>query len=206
MNSHRVTLSFMYSSPFIFLVWEQRAVCTWIECTVFPQMLDSHLESACWGRPPSCTCRWPEDRRRLVRTAAPSSSGWEKGVELPRAWRDARVAKLLVFHWNTRHGEGITIKYLSVYTAANGDFCIWCIHYGHFCLHWKSPTVAHLGPGVLFAEQVRIEVGHLEVSLVCKAPHQLPVAHMMELLPLLLSFAALLVPCDSLKARDSPAP
>lgn len=62
----------------------------------------------------------------------------------------------------------------------------------------------HLGPGVLFAEQVSIEVGHLEVSLVCKAPHQFPVAHMMELLPLLLSFAALLIPRDSLKPRQSP--
>lgn len=63
--------------------------------------------------------------------------------------------------------------------------------------------VAHLGPAILFAEQVSIEVRHLEVFLVCKAPHQFPVAHMMELLPLLLSFAALLKPRDSLKTTRS---
>lgn len=62
---------------------------------------------------------------------------------------------------------------------------------------------AHLGPAILFAEQVSIEVGHLEVFLVCKAPHQFPVAHMMELLPLLLSFTALLKPRDSLKTTGS---
>lgn len=57
----------------------------------------------------------------------------------------------------------------------------------------------HLGPGVLLAEQVGIEVGHLPVPLICEAPHQLPVAHVMELLPLLLSLAALLKPLDSLR-------
>lgn len=66
----------------------------------------------------------------------------------------------------------------------------------------QTLTVAHLGPGVFFAEQIGIEVGHLEVFLVCKAPHQFPVAHMMELLPLLLSFTALLKPRDSLKTTE----
>lgn len=59
-------------------------------------------------------------------------------------------------------------------------------------------TMAHLGPGVLLAEQVSVEVGHLPVPLVCEAPHQLPVAHVVELLPLLLSLTALLKALDSL--------
>lgn len=108
--------------------------------------------------------------------------------------------------------ECITNQHPPIYAVASGHLCIWCIDYGHFCSSTatvasrslkreKCSTVAYLGPGVLFAEQVSIEVGHLEVSLVCKAPHQFPVAHMMELLPLLLSFAALLVPRDSLRER-----
>lgn len=52
--------------------------------------------------------------------------------------------------------------------------------------------MSHLGPCILFAEQISVEVGHLPMSLVCETPHQLPVAHVMELLPLLLSFTALL--------------
>lgn len=59
-------------------------------------------------------------------------------------------------------------------------------------------TVTHLGPGVLLAEQVRIEVGHLPVPLVCEAPHQLPVTHVMELLPLLLGLTAFLETLDCL--------
>lgn len=61
--------------------------------------------------------------------------------------------------------------------------------------------MAHLGPGVLLAEQVSVEVGHLPVPLVREAPHQLPVAHVMELLPLLLSLAALLKTSDSLETH-----
>lgn len=64
--------------------------------------------------------------------------------------------------------------------------------------------MAHLGPGVFLAEQVGVEVGHLEVPLVREAPHQLPVAHVMELLPLLLSLAALLEPHDSLEKHRAP--
>lgn len=61
--------------------------------------------------------------------------------------------------------------------------------------------MADLGPGVLLAEQVSVEVGHLPVPLVREAPHQLPVAHVMELLPLLLSLAALLKTSDSLETH-----
>lgn len=59
---------------------------------------------------------------------------------------------------------------------------------------------AHLGPAVLLAEQVSIEVGHLPLALVGEAPHQLPVAHVMELLPVLLGLTALLEPPDGLRA------
>lgn len=59
---------------------------------------------------------------------------------------------------------------------------------------------AHLGPGVLLAEQVGIEVGHLPLALVGEAPHQLPVAHVVELLPVLLGLTALLEPLDGLRA------
>lgn len=59
---------------------------------------------------------------------------------------------------------------------------------------------AHLGPGVLLAEQVGIEVGHLPLALVGEAPHQLPVAHVVELLPVLLGLTALLEPLDGLQA------
>lgn len=62
---------------------------------------------------------------------------------------------------------------------------------------------AHLGPGVLLAEQVGIEVGHLPLALVGEAPHQLPVAHVVELLPVLLGLTALLEPLDGL--RRAPA-
>lgn len=51
---------------------------------------------------------------------------------------------------------------------------------------------AYLGPGVLLAEQVGIEVGRLPLALVGGAPHQLPVAHVVELPPVLLGLAALL--------------
>lgn len=74
------------------------------------------------------------------------------------------------------------------------------------CLTTKVPswtTAAHLGPGVLLAEQVSIEVGHLPVLLVCEAPHQLPVAHVMKLLPLLLSLTALLKIGDSLETHKT---
>ena len=59
--------------------------------------------------------------------------------------------------------------------------------------------MAHLGPGVLLAEQVSVEVGHLPMPLVGEAPHELPVAHVVELLPLLLSITALLKTLDSLE-------
>lgn len=52
--------------------------------------------------------------------------------------------------------------------------------------------LADLGPAALLTEQVGVEVGHLPVSLVGEAPHQLPVAHMVELLPGLLRLAAIL--------------
>lgn len=65
-----------------------------------------------------------------------------------------------------------------------------------------APTrvLAHLGPGVLFAEKVGIEVGHLPLALVGEAPHELPVAHVVELLPVLLSLTALFKPPDGLRA------
>lgn len=67
--------------------------------------------------------------------------------------------------------------------------------------HTQIPHyMAHLGPGVLLAEQVSIEVGHLPVPFVCEAPHQLPVTHVVELLPLLLHLTALLKMLDGLKA------
>lgn len=60
-----------------------------------------------------------------------------------------------------------------------------------------EPT--HLGPGVLLGEQVSVEVGHLPLAFVGEAPHQLPVAHVVELLPVLLGLAALLKPLDGLQ-------
>lgn len=60
----------------------------------------------------------------------------------------------------------------------------------------------HLRPGVLFAEQVCIEVGHLPVPLISETPHQFPITHVMELLPLLLSFTALLETLDSLQVKN----
>lgn len=59
---------------------------------------------------------------------------------------------------------------------------------------------AHLGPAVLLAEQVGVEVGHLPLALVGEAPHQLPVAHVVELLPVLLGLTALLETPDGLQA------
>lgn len=66
--------------------------------------------------------------------------------------------------------------------------------------------VTHLGPGVLLAEQVGVEVGHLPLALVGEAPHQLPVAHVVELLPVLLGLTALLEPPDSLRAPAAQRP
>lgn len=37
--------------------------------------------------------------------------------------------------------------------------------------HPLSADVSNLGPGVLLAEQVGVEVGHLPVPLVCETPH-----------------------------------
>lgn len=59
--------------------------------------------------------------------------------------------------------------------------------------------MAHLRPRVLLAEKVSVEVGHLPVSLVCEAPHQLPVTHVVKLFPLLLSLTTLLETSDSLE-------
>lgn len=65
------------------------------------------------------------------------------------------------------------------------------------------PTVlAHLGPGVLLAQQVGVEEGHLPLALVGEAPHELPVAHVVKLLPVLLGLAALLKPLDGLWAAS----
>lgn len=80
---------YMPSYAFLLSLWGQRAVCTWTEWTPSPRMLDSHLHSACWGKLLSCTCRWPEERRHLVRSAASSSS-----TELLRAWRGTRAGRL----------------------------------------------------------------------------------------------------------------
>ena len=68
----------------------------------------------------------------------------------------------------------------------------------HIPMLLEQNTITYLGPRVLLAEQVGVEVGHLPVPLVCKAPHQLPVAHVVELLPLLLGLTALLEPVNSL--------
>ena len=68
---------------------------------------------------------------------------------------------------------------------------------------FERKKLTYLGPRVLLAEQVGVEVGHLPVALVCKAPHQLPVAHVVELLPLLLGLTALLEPFNSLIQNNS---
>lgn len=57
----------------------------------------------------------------------------------------------------------------------------------------------HLGPGVLFAEQICIEVCHLPLTFVCEAPHEFPIAHVMKLLPILLGFTAFFKPFDGLE-------
>ncbi|KAG9343937.1 hypothetical protein JZ751_013325 [Albula glossodonta] len=54
-----------------------------------------------------------------------------------------------------------------------------------------AQPLPYLGPAALLAEQVGVEVGHLPNTLVSKTPHQLPVAHVVELLPGLLSPAAI---------------
>lgn len=53
----------------------------------------------------------------------------------------------------------------------------------------------YLGPAALVAQQVRVEVRHPPRSLVGEAPHQLPVAHVVELLPSVLRPAALFKQC-----------
>ena len=58
--------------------------------------------------------------------------------------------------------------------------------------------VLYLGPAALLAQQVCVEVRHLPVSLVGVAPHQLPVAHVVELLPRLLGLAAVFKERNSL--------
>ena len=68
--------------------------------------------------------------------------------------------------------------------------------------HPLFPSEPHLGPGVLLAEQVSVKVSHLPVPLVREAPHQLPVTHVVELLPLLLGLAALLKAIDSLETIE----
>lgn len=62
---------------------------------------------------------------------------------------------------------------------------------------------SHLRPGVLLAEQVCIEVGHLPVSFIGETPHQLPVTHVMKLFPGLLGFTALLKTLNSLTNTDT---
>lgn len=59
---------------------------------------------------------------------------------------------------------------------------------------WSSldSCVWYLGPAALLAQQVGIEVSHLPHTLVGEAPHQLPVAHVVELFPGLLGLAAVL--------------
>lgn len=61
--------------------------------------------------------------------------------------------------------------------------------------------VLYLGPAALLAQQVCVEVRHLPHSLVGEAPHQLPVAHVVELLPCLLGLAAILKECHRLVAQ-----
>lgn len=56
----------------------------------------------------------------------------------------------------------------------------------------------YLWPSVFLAQQVCVEKSHLPLALVGEAPHQLPVAHVVKLLPVLLSFTAFLIPTDCL--------
>lgn len=144
-NSNRFTdLSFI-CLPVILPFWVQGAACTWTESTPFPRRLNSHLQSACWGKLLSCTRRWPEERRHLVRTALSSSSDWGKGtaqsLERHQGCEASRVQL-----------EGTTIFYLtdccsdSVFPSSNG----WTIsgqklstsQYppSHFKGNWKDIT------------------------------------------------------------------
>lgn len=82
-----------------------------------------------------------------------------------------------------------------MFTVGGGPWC--GLARPHLPRHRVS---AHLGPGVLLAEQVCVEVRHLPLALIGEAPHQLPVAHVMELLPVLLGLTALLEPPDGLWA------
>lgn len=59
-----------------------------------------------------------------------------------------------------------------------------------FIKTWTS--VGHLGPAALLTQEVGVEVGHPPRPFVGEAPHQLPVAHVVELLPGLLRFTAVL--------------
>ena len=56
----------------------------------------------------------------------------------------------------------------------------------------RRSSALHLGPAALLAQQVGVEVRDLPASFVGEAPHQLPVAHVVELLPRLLGLAAVL--------------
>lgn len=57
----------------------------------------------------------------------------------------------------------------------------------------------HLGPAALLAQQVGVVVRLLPLLLVRVSPHQLPVAHVVDLLPLLLAADTLLVLGPGLK-------
>lgn len=61
--------------------------------------------------------------------------------------------------------------------------------------------VLYLGPAALLAQKVCVEVRHLPCSLIGEAPHQLPVAHVVELLPCLLGLAAIFKECHCLVAQ-----
>lgn len=61
--------------------------------------------------------------------------------------------------------------------------------------------VLYLGPAALLAQKVCIEVRHLPCLLIGEAPHQLPVAHVVELLPRLLGLAAIFKECHRLVAQ-----
>ncbi len=63
---------------------------------------------------------------------------------------------------------------------------------GSFVLRsWSPSRGLYLGPAALLAQQVCVEVCHLPCSLKGEAPHKLPVAHVVELLPCLLGLAAI---------------
>lgn len=74
------------SLPVILPLWVQGAVCTWTEWTPFPRRSNSHLQSACWGRLLSCTRRWPEERRHLVRSALKRKQNCSELGETPGLW------------------------------------------------------------------------------------------------------------------------